>query len=369
VGRIAGTIAHDLANVLSIIHGQSQLLAASAAQASASRFTSAIMAAAERGRQLCHQILFIARPRPLRDDVKAGELMQELHTMLTGLARVGITIQIDVEHGDLALQFNAGRLLQALLNLCINALESMKGGGVLTLRCFHVRNETPFPGALGIVHVGRFVCFELSDTGEGIPQYLLSRIFEPGYSTKQGDAPRGLGLATIASVLAEIGAFLDVESQTAMDTAGTARTPGTTFRVYVPCPASVPDAAIANVLHPAKLGVGESILVMDLDEEKLLRMEDMIANIGYEPKAFSSCEEAIGSVKAHNTYQAAIIASNVTLADGTPFYDAVAEYIPAFKIVLISKSSQGAPTTKMSTLIEPFTHLDLGAVLAKIVSS
>jgi signal transduction histidine kinase len=363
VGRIAGTIAHDLANVLSIIHGHSQLLAASAPQPSTGRLTSAIIAAADRGQQLCHQILFIARPRALRENVTAEKLVHELRTMLSGLAPAHVAIETSIEHGELVVRCNAGRLLQALLNLCINALESMKEeGGVLTVRCCHVINEAPFPGALGIVHVGSFLCFEVADTGEGIPQSQLSRIFEAGYTTKEGSAPRGLGLAIIASVLTEIGAFMDVESRPAQDAAG-AR--GTTFRVYVPSP---PDAAReSNVMPAASLGLGESILIMDLDEESLLRMEDMVAGIGYEPNAFSDCEEAMRSVRSHNGYRAAIVASNVTLPDGTPFYDALARYIPSFRIVLLASSRRGLPTTSMPALIQPFTHAELGAVLAKVV--
>jgi signal transduction histidine kinase len=363
VGRIAGTIAHDLANVLSIIHGHSQVLAASTAQAHSGRLTSAIMAAADRGQQLCHQILFIARPRAARESVTAGKLVQELRTMLSGLAATGVVIETSVDQGELVVQCNAGRLLQALLNLCINALEAMKEeGGTLAIRCSHVANEAPFPGALGMVPVGSFLCFEISDTGEGIPPNELSRIFDAGYTTKKGEAPRGLGLAIIASVLSEVGAFLDVESRAAPRAAGT----GTTFRIYVPCPASA--AREGTLLPSAKLGLGESILIMDFDEESLLRMEDMVAGIGYEPNAFSDCEEAMRSARENDAYRAAIVASNVTLADGTPFYDVLARHIPAFRIVLLASNDRALPTAAMPALVQPFTHAELGAVLAKVVN-
>lgn len=360
VGRIASMIAHDLANVLSIIHGQSRLLAAaSPKQDNPGKLTSAIMAAADRGRQLCQQILFVARPRAGRDNARTGELIGELRTMLGGLAQPGVAIETDVERADFVVPGNSSRLLQALLNLCINAMEAMKdAGGVLTLRCSQVSSEAPFPSALGIVPVGRYVCFEVSDTGPGIPQQLLGRIFEPGYSTKEGDAPRGLGLAIIASVLTEIGAFLDIDSKTGS---------GTTFRVYVADPD--PAAPVESVLRSAKLGIGESILIIDFNEESLLRLEDMIAAIGYEPNAFSDCEEAMRSLKEHAGYKAAVVAGNVTLGDGTPFYQVLAQYLPAFKIVLVGESAQGIPAAAMSALIEPFNHADLGAVLAKVVNS
>jgi signal transduction histidine kinase len=363
VGRIAATIAHDLANVLTAIHGHSRLLAAAPASGEkAGQLTAAIAAAAERGRQLCHQILFVARPRAPRGEVDAGDLVEELRTMLAGLARPGIEVRTEAGPGELALQCNASRLLQALLNLCINALESMKDGGVLAIRCFAARNEAPRPGALGVVHVGSFVCFEISDSGEGIAPHLLDRIFEPGYSTKQGDAPRGLGLAIIASALAEIGAFLDVESRPSAR--GDAAS-GTTFRIFVPAPEASAAAAAAPP-HGAGLGRGEPILIVDLEEESLVRMEDMVAGIGYEPNAFSSCEEALRSARERRAYQAALVATDVTLADGTPFYEAVARHIPSFRIVLVSRSGQGLPAA-MPGLVEPFTRAELGAVLAKVV--
>jgi len=370
VGRIAATIAHDLANVLTAIHGHSQMLAAAGgggtagatAGGNAGRIGAAIMAAADRGRQLCHQILFVARPRAARGNVKAGELVEELRVMLSALARPGIEVRTEIEHGELAMQCDTGRLLQALLNLCINALESMKDGGVLSLRCFHARNEAPFPGALGIVHVGSFACFEVCDTGEGIPRELLGRIFEPGYTTKQGDAPRGLGLAIIASVLAEIGAFLDVDSRASSADPGAPH--GTTFRIYVPSPAAAPAA---TVLQGSKLGRGEPILIMDLEEERLVRMEDMIASIGYEPNAFSTGEEAIGSARAGRAYQAAVVASDATLADGTPLHQALAGHIPPYRIVLVSRSSRGVLPGTMLGLVEPFSQSELGTVLARIL--
>ncbi len=206
--------------------------------------------------------------------------------------------------------------------------------------------------------VGRYVCFEVADTGPGIAQQLLGRIFEPGYSTKEGDAPRGLGLAIIASVLSEVGAFMDIDSKTGA---------GTTFRVYVPNPE--PAAAAENVLRSARLGIGESILIMDLNEESLLRLEDMIAAIGYEPNAFSDCDEAMRSIREHAGYKAAVVAGNVALGDGTPFYQAITQYIPAFKVILVGKSLQAIPAAAMSALVEPFNHADLGAVLAKVVNS
>jgi hypothetical protein len=359
VGRIAGMIAHDLANVLSIIHGQSRQLGAAGAQDSAGRATGAIMAAAERGRQLCQQILFVARPRAPRGGARAGELLDELRAMLGGLAQHGVAIEADVERADLPVPGNPGRLLQALLNLCINALEAMKDtGGVLTLRCRQVSVAAPFPSALGIVPVGRYVCFEVSDTGPGIPQQLLGRIFEPGYTTKDGDAPRGLGLAIIAAVLSEIGAFMDIDSKTST---------GTTFRVYLPDPTSC--AAADTVLRPARLGLGESILIIDLDEESLLRLEDMIAAIGYEPNAFSSCEEAVRSLREHAGYRAAVVAGNATLEDGTPFYQALGRHLPADKIVVVGSSVQAIPSAASAALVEPFNHADLGAVLARVVNS
>jgi signal transduction histidine kinase len=359
VGRIASMIAHDLANVLSIIHGQSRLLAASPKQDNPGRLTSAIMAAAERGRQLCQQILFVARPRTGRDGARSGELVDELRAMLEGLAQPGVTIGIYVERADLVVPGNSSRLLQALLNLCINAMEAMKdSGGALSLRCSQTRNDAPFPSALGIVPVGRYVCFEVSDTGPGIPQQLLGRIFEPGYSTKEGDTPRGLGLAIIASVLTEVGAFLDIDSKPGA---------GTLFKVYVPT--SEPAAAAEKVLRSARLGLGESVLILDFNEESLLRLEDMVAALGYEPNAFADCEEALRSLKEHAGYKAALVAGNATLGDGAPFHQAIAQYLPAFKIVLVGRSAQGIPAAAMSALIEPFDHSDLGAVLAKVLNS
>lgn len=359
VGRIAGMIAHDLANVLSIIHGQSRLLADSPRQENAGKLASAVMAAAERGRQLCHQILFVARPRAARQSGHAGELIQELRAMLAGLAQPGISIQTEVERAGLVVQANSGRLLQALLNLCINAMEAMKdSGGVLTIRCFDVGNAAPFPGAFGMVPVGRFTCFEVADSGEGIAPQQLARIFEPGYSTREGDAPRGLGLAIIASALTELGAYLDVESKAQA---------GTRFRIYLANPD--PGVQAERVLRPVRLGVGESILIVDPSEENLLRLEDMVADIGYEPNAFASAEEAMRSAGGQHGYRAALVASNATLADGTPLHDALARHVPAFRIVLVCRSSRSVQPSAMTALLEPFTHSDLGAVLAKVVNA
>jgi DNA-binding NtrC family response regulator len=110
------------------------------------------------------------------------------------------------------------------------------------------------------------------------------------------------------------------------------------------------------------------VLIMDFNEESLLRLEDMVAAIGYEPNAFSDCEEAIRSLEEHAGYKAALVAGNATLGDGTPFYQAIAQYLPAFKIVLVGRSAQGIPAAAMSALIEPFNHSDLGAVLAKVIN-
>jgi hypothetical protein len=174
------------------------------------------------------------------------------------------------------------QLQQVLLNLCRNAANAMPDGGRIEVAtAFDEISETRAlsHGELG---PGQYVCIAVTDTGQGMDEMTLGRIFEPFFTTRSSG--NGLGLATVGEIVRDHRGAMNVHSKPGE---------GSRFEVWLPRAATAEQASEpSTTAHPA--GTGETIMLVAQDSERLLRDEEMLAALGYEPVGFSSSDPPRG---------------------------------------------------------------------------
>jgi signal transduction histidine kinase len=223
VGRLAGRIAHEFNNLLTVILGNADLMSPAIADAELREGLSEIQRAATRGSALMQHLLGFTRNQPVRPDiVDAGSLLAGATSLLKAVLPESIEMRTGPSHESGPVRVDRGQFDQILLNLAINARDAMPSGGTLTLQSWRETVTGTREGTLS--SLGRYIVIEVSDTGTGIAPDVLPHIFEPFFSTKK-DRGTGLGLSLCAEILARYGGALRVRST--LDV-------GTTFLLYLP---------------------------------------------------------------------------------------------------------------------------------------
>src|SRR4029077_16187591 len=171
-----------------------------------------------------------------------------------------------------------------ILNLCTNAAQAMEGGGSIRVTAKQEDLAAPLQMSEGDLSPGRYVCIAVSATGRGLDKRVARRIFEPFFTTRF--AGTGLGLATVREIVRDHDGAINVQSQPGH---------GSPFEVWLPA-AAVSIAAVGPTMLP--LGRGETVLVVESERERLLRDEEELAALGYEPVGFEHAGDALAACRA-----------------------------------------------------------------------
>lgn len=259
IGLLAGGVAHDFNNILTVIHGHASLLATQCDPSStATRSAQQILQAAERAAGLTRQLLTFGRRtmiQPRRLDV--NELLANMTKMLGRILGEDIALKLQYSAQPSVILADAGMIEQVLLNLAVNSRDAMPKGGVLFLKT----SIQEVSGTQLLEHPdaasGRYVCLSAVDTGCGIPPENLKRIFEPFFTTKPTGKGTGLGLATVYGIVDQHQGWIEVDS---------GPNQGAEFRIYLPYRAEQVDRPDETNSTLTVRGGRETILVVE-DEE------------------------------------------------------------------------------------------------------
>ena len=274
-GSLAGGMAHDLNNVLGGILGYASLLRNHLeGRHEAVKYVETIERSAIRGAELTGRLLAASRKRPARREaVSLNLIVDETLELLAHTVDRRIRIEKSLDPGVHAMIADPSELQQIVLNLCVNARDAMRDGGVL-------RVET------GLEPSGERVRLTVTDTGVGMDTKTIERLFEPFFSTK-GERGTGIGLAVVYGVVKALGGDIRVQSSPGR---------GARFDVFLPCQwaeESIPE----SVSEVASRGEGELILIVD--DEKILRDlgKEILEASGYRVETVANGEEAVEFVR------------------------------------------------------------------------
>lgn len=261
IGQLAGGVAHDFNNILTVIHGHASLLMAATRSSRATvRSAQQIVQAADRAAQLTRQLLTFSRRQvmqPRRLDL--NEVVTNMTRMLARILGEDIALRVQYFPQSAMVTADAGMMEQVLLNLAVNSRDAMPKGGILTVRISVDSVSSQQLSQHPEARSARYVCLAVLDTGCGIPSENLQRIFEPFFTTKEVGKGTGLGLATVYGIVNQHQGWIEVESAPGR---------GAEFRVFLPCAVGGQDLADEGVPEKAVRGGHETILVVE-DEAPL----------------------------------------------------------------------------------------------------
>jgi len=228
IGQLSGTIAHDFNNFLNIILGYSTILADTLDKETPSyRYAQNIENAARTAAEMTSQLLTFARKKEFSTGpVDLNLLIKEMMPLLVGMIKDGITVKHVIEPLLPVIQGGIDLIKSAILNLCLNARDAMKNGGLLTLTTRTTVVTTEFCRIHGIsCPEGVYSSVAVSDTGTGIDERVKSRLFEPFFTTKEEGKGTGMGLAAVYGIMRSHQGAVYAESKTGK---------GTTFFMLFP---------------------------------------------------------------------------------------------------------------------------------------
>jgi len=292
IGQLAGGVAHDFNNILTVIHGHASLLGMSDLSQPAARSAQQIIQAAERAAGLTRQLLAFSRRQliqPKRLDMNGT--VGHMTDMLGRLLGEDVSLQLNYSPTPATVEADSGMMEQVLLNLAVNARDAMPRGGELAIRIAVVDVDRAHVQHQPEARVGRFVCVSKTDTGCGIPPENLPRIFEPFFTTKDIGKGTGLGLATVYGIVKQHQGWIEVES-----TLGK----GTTFRIYIPFVGSATE--VEKPAAPVTVRGGSETILLVEDEPPVRELvANVLQNYGYKILQAGSGHEAVGVWREHKS--------------------------------------------------------------------
>ena len=285
VGRLAGGVAHDFNNQLSVILSFTEFLADNPALGTEGHAdVQGIRNASLRAAELTRQLLTFSRQDVI--EAKVVDVQSHLSGMVNMLPRllgedVSLIARLGPETGHILA--DPGQIEQVVLNLAVNARDAMPAGGTLTIETENVELSQTY----ALTHLGAqpgpHVMIAVSDTGIGMDPKILARIFEPFFTTKDVGKGTGLGLATVFGIAQRAGGSVSVASEVGV---------GTTFRVYFPRVAARTDVPTVAV-EPTDLRGTETILIVEDELQVRAVASTILRRNGYHVLEANSGREAL----------------------------------------------------------------------------
>jgi signal transduction histidine kinase len=356
VGTLASGIAHNFNNIVGAILGYTEMADKPHAP---SGVLDAIRNAGERARELVDQILSFARPRDLqRSPISLQVLVAEAASLLRASLPSTVELAVHEPPNELVVLGVPAQLQQVILNLCNNAAQAMEHVGRIDLEIDTHELMAARVFSRGSLPPGRYACIAVSDTGRGIDKADLERIFEPFFTTRVTGS--GLGLATTRDIVLEHAGAMNVSS-----TVGA----GSRFEVWLPRSAE-PASRSGHSTDAVALGRGESVLIVGDDAERLLRDEEIVAALGYEPVGFASGADAEAVCrKSPDRFDAMVIGHLGSTTKALDLATRLHEIAPSLPILLATASVDNFDANSLvvagiaDVVAWPITSAELAAAL------
>jgi two-component system cell cycle sensor histidine kinase/response regulator CckA len=289
VGRLAGGVAHDFNNVLTVIRAQTEFLLADLPPDDRRRAdVMEIQSAADRAAAFTRQLLAFSRRQLLQPEVL------DLNTVITGMEMmVRRLVSEDVVvltklHSELPRVWaDPGQLQQVLMNLTVNSRDAMPKGGTLLIETGMVELDEHYPKQHPSAKPGVHVVLAVTDTGCGMDQVTRSRIFEPFFTTKEPGKGTGLGLSTVYGIVKQSGGHIWVYSELGR---------GTTFKLYFPPHSGAEKVRAPEPIIQPVFGSGATILLVEDEPPVRSTVRRLLERHGYQVLEAANGHDALSLI-------------------------------------------------------------------------
>jgi PAS domain S-box-containing protein len=371
VGTLAGSIAHDFNNILSVILSYADLLLGGLQAADPMRADlEQIGRAGKRAADLTHQLLAFSRQQVLKP--KIISLNDAIATMTRMLQRlIGEDIELSVlSAADLGAVFvDPSQIEQVLMNLVVNARDAMPRGGKLTIETAEMTLDVAFPAEHLDLVPGRYVTLSVSDTGTGMDGATLLRIFDPFFTTKEKGRGTGLGLSTVFGIVKQSGGSISVNSELGR---------GSTLKIYLPRVSSgkgfqLPERVFSATVNPR--GV-ETVLLVEDNEQVRALVCAILRRSGYQVLEAASGGDALLICEQHKEIIHLLLTDVVMpRLSGRELWERLAPLRPDMKVLFMSGYTDdailhhGVLSSGVSFIQKPLTPGPLISKLREVLDS
>ncbi len=368
IGRLAGGVAHDFNNMLSIILGNAEIVLEDLKEDSPIRSNiKEVYKAAERSGNLTKQLLAFARKQTIEPRLlDLNKILDDMLKMLHRLIGEDIDLVWLPAKQLWRLKMDPSQIDQILANLCINARDAISGVGKVTIETGNVVFDTEYCREHQGFVPGRFVMIAVSDNGVGMGKMTLENLFEPFFTTKEVGQGNGLGLATVYGIVKQNKGFINVYSEPG---------DGATFKVYLPAHREqlIPDSE-KNVKANSPKGQ-ETILLVE-DEKAILQMaEIMLENLGYRVLTASTPGRAIQIVRESDRDTIHLLITDVIMPemDGRELASRLLGISPKLKCLFMSGytaniiAHRGVLDKGVQFISKPFSRQDLSMKIREVL--
>ncbi len=322
IGQLAGGVAHDFNNILTVIQGHASMLRTASLSSPSSSSVDQIYLAAERAAGLTRQLLTFSRRQMMQPKIlDLNGVVSNMTKMMGRLLGEDIALQFSYAPGQPSVRADEGMLQQILLNLAVNSRDAMPAGGKLGVEISVRELGEADMGKHPERRAGRYVRLSVSDTGSGIPADILPRIFEPFFTTKAVGKGTGLGLATVYGIVKQHQGWIEVESQVGQ---------GTTFHIFLPASREAglkPDET--TTIIEALPGGTETILLVEDEQPVRDLVRGVLAGRGYRVLEAASGVQALEVWRRHKD-EIDLLFTDIVMPDGMTGRD-LAEKVQAEK--------------------------------------
>jgi len=365
IGTLAGGVAHDFNNILTVIMGLGNLIQMSLDPDDRNRpYIDQIVLSSERAADLTQSLLAYSRKqRTVLESHHVGNVVSSTAKLLKRLLPEDITLKLDLADENAVALLDVSQIDQVLMNLATNARDAMPGGGSLTIRTEKATLDGTFRKAHGFGRPGAYVHLSVSDTGVGMDEATMARIFDPFFTTKEVGKGTGLGLASAFGIVKQHNGYITVASRLSE---------GTTFDIYLPL-ADVTGRPRAPGGAEVK-GGSETILVLEDDADVRRMITKILSGQGYATLEASNGDDAIRVYDEHRDRIGLVIMDVVMPGkNGKEVFDEIARIDPRIKAIFMSGYTgdividKGVQKDKVDFLQKPLSIPQLLATVRQVL--
>jgi len=349
LGVLAGGVAHDLNNVLAAILAIAQVQQQDSAGLGGMAM---VIQACERGGKLVKGLLAFSRQDvPEVRSLSLNDIVRDQAALLERTTLQKVTLVLDLERDLRHIRGDAAALSHCLMNLCVNAVDAMPGGGTLNLR---TRNDK------------KQVLLIVDDNGSGMSEEVLAKAYDPFFTTKPKGQGTGLGLSIVRQTVSAHGGTMKIETAIGQGT-----------RVIL----GFPRACMESLAEPAVESAEDNstgnlrVMVVDDDELILMTMPPLLRSLGHEPTAVSSGQEALALLESGYRPDILVLDMNLPGLGGKEILPLVRCITPDLPILLVTGGADEsvqqllAENRKVSLLSKPFKMAQLGTALKALAQN
>ncbi len=366
VGRLAGGLAHDFNNMLSVVVGNIEMLLGKLTDPTQLRMAEMVRLAAMRGAEVVSRLLSFARRQPLDPKpLNIATVIKDVQNLLRRSLPENVELEFVQCPGLWQATADTAQLDNALVNLVMNARDAMPQGGKITIEVANIHIDQNYATSADITP-GQYVQIAVSDTGTGMPPDVMARAFEPFFTTKAVGKGTGLGLSMVYGFARQSGGHARIYSE---------MNHGTTVKMYLPRAPGVSDDLPTSSSLPIAPRGSETILMVEDNDMVREFVENLLTDLGYKVLTHADAESALAAIA--DGMKPDMLLSDIVLAgalDGRQLGDEVKKTLPDLPILYMSGYAENAVVhhgridAGVQLISKPFRRYDIATRIRSVLN-